>query len=59
MHPIDKKDLLEVMLNGRDKETGEGLSEENIAYNVRFLPSSIFVLSVFMLILPFPALMLT
>jgi cytochrome P450/NADPH-cytochrome P450 reductase len=39
-HPSDKKDLLDVMLNGRDKETGEGLSEENIAFNVRPDPSS-------------------
>lgn len=36
-HPNEKKDLLDVMLNGRDKETGEGLSDENIAHNVRAL----------------------
>ncbi|CAE6532707.1 unnamed protein product [Rhizoctonia solani] len=29
-HPIEKKDLLNAMLLGRDPQTGQGLSEENI-----------------------------
>ncbi|CAE6503914.1 unnamed protein product [Rhizoctonia solani] len=29
-HPSDKKDLLNAMLLGRDSQTGQGLSEENI-----------------------------
>ncbi len=33
-HPSDKKDLLDVMLTGKDKETGQGLPEENIKRNV-------------------------
>lgn len=36
-HPIEKKDLLNVMLNGRDKETGLSLPEQNIKQNVCFL----------------------
>ncbi|CAE6527638.1 unnamed protein product [Rhizoctonia solani] len=32
--PIDKKDLLNAMLNGRDPQTGEGLSDENIQYQM-------------------------
>ena len=33
--PPEKTDLVQVMLTGRDKETGLGLSDENIKYNVR------------------------
>ncbi|KAJ3044036.1 hypothetical protein HK097_001593 [Rhizophlyctis rosea] len=33
-HPTDSKDLLNLMLNGRDKETGEGLTVENIRYQM-------------------------
>ncbi|KAI0694739.1 bifunctional P-450/NADPH-P450 reductase [Earliella scabrosa] len=33
-HPPEKEDLVSVMLNGRDKETGLGLSDENIKYNL-------------------------
>lgn len=33
-HPTEKKDLLNVMLSGRDKETGLTLSEESIKKNV-------------------------
>ncbi|CAK1356734.1 unnamed protein product [Cercospora beticola] len=34
-HPQpDNKDLLNVMLNSRDRETGEGLSDENIRYQL-------------------------
>ncbi|KAG9088707.1 hypothetical protein FS749_001950 [Ceratobasidium sp. UAMH 11750] len=29
-HPIEKKDLLNAMLLGKDPQTGEGLSEENV-----------------------------
>ncbi|KAI0770686.1 fatty acid hydroxylase [Fomes fomentarius] len=32
-NPPEKEDLVTVMLNGRDKETGLGLSDENIKYN--------------------------
>ena len=34
VHPVEKKDILSMMLEGRDKETGLGMSEENIKYNV-------------------------
>ena len=34
-NPPEKSDLVQVMLTGRDKETGLGLSDENIKYNVR------------------------
>lgn len=37
-HPVDKKDLLDLMLNGKDPKTGQGLSEDNIARNVCILP---------------------
>lgn len=33
-HPIDKKDLLNAMINGRDPKTGEGLSNELIIANM-------------------------
>ncbi|KAL1937786.1 hypothetical protein VTO73DRAFT_12805 [Trametes versicolor] len=33
-HPPAKQDILSVMLNGRDKETGLGLSDENIKNNL-------------------------
>ncbi|KAH7336792.1 bifunctional P-450:NADPH-P450 reductase [Rhizoctonia solani] len=33
-NPIDKKDLLNAMLNGRDPQTGEGLSDQNIQYQM-------------------------
>ncbi|EIN10223.1 cytochrome P450 oxidoreductase OrdA-like protein [Punctularia strigosozonata HHB-11173 SS5] len=33
-NPFDSKDVLNTMLNGRDPKTGEGLSDENIRYNV-------------------------
>ena len=34
-NPPEKTDLVQVMLTGRDKETGLGLSDQNIKYNVR------------------------
>ncbi|OCH86408.1 bifunctional P-450/NADPH-P450 reductase [Obba rivulosa] len=33
-HPVDKNDLLNVMLNGVDKETGKKLPDENIKQNL-------------------------
>ena len=33
-NPKDVNDILDVMLTARDKETGEGLSDENIRFNV-------------------------
>ncbi|KAJ7794087.1 fatty acid hydroxylase [Mycena olivaceomarginata] len=33
-HPIEKKDLLDIMLNSRDPKTGQGMSEESIAENL-------------------------
>ncbi|KIM86528.1 hypothetical protein PILCRDRAFT_815766 [Piloderma croceum F 1598] len=33
-HPIDKKDLLTKMLNGRDSKTGQGLSDDSITKNL-------------------------
>ena len=33
-NPIEKDDLLNVMLNGVDKKTGKKLSDESIRYNV-------------------------
>ncbi|KAK0212347.1 fatty acid hydroxylase [Desarmillaria ectypa] len=33
-NPIDKKDLLDLMLNAKDPKTGQGLSEENIGHNL-------------------------
>lgn len=33
-HPTEKKDLLTLMLQGKDPKTGQGLSDENIMYNV-------------------------
>lgn len=32
--PTDQKDLLAIMLSGRDSQTGRTMSEENIAQNV-------------------------
>ncbi|KAI0071730.1 bifunctional P-450/NADPH-P450 reductase [Panus rudis PR-1116 ss-1] len=34
VHPTDKKDLLTCMIEGRDKETGLGLPDENIKKNL-------------------------
>ncbi|KAF8998906.1 cytochrome P450 oxidoreductase OrdA-like protein [Hymenopellis radicata] len=39
-NPTEKKDLLNVMLSGRDPKTGEGLSEETICNNVSHETSS-------------------
>ena len=36
-HPLAKPDLVQVMLTGRDKETGQGLSDANIKQNVSSL----------------------
>lgn len=36
-HPTEKNDLLNVMLNGRDVQTGMKLSDESIKQNVRFI----------------------
>ena len=33
-NPTDKKDILNLMMNGKDKETGQGLSEKAIKNNV-------------------------
>ncbi len=33
-HPVDRKDLLNAMILGRDPETGEGLSDESIMNNM-------------------------
>jgi len=33
-HPTDKKDLLNAMINGRDPETGEGLTDASILNNM-------------------------
>lgn len=33
-HPQESDDILNNLLNARDKETGEGLSDENIRYQV-------------------------
>ncbi|CAE6533625.1 unnamed protein product [Rhizoctonia solani] len=33
-NPIDKKDLLNAMLNGKDPQTGQGLTDENIQYQM-------------------------
>jgi cytochrome P450/NADPH-cytochrome P450 reductase len=33
-NPVEKKDLLTLMLNGRDTKTGKGLDDCNIAENV-------------------------
>ena len=38
-NPIDKKDLLYTMLEGKDPQTGKGLSLENIRNNVSIAPS--------------------
>ena len=40
VHPVEKKDILSMMLEGRDKETGLGMSQENIKYNVCCPPFS-------------------
>ena len=41
-NPIEKEDLLNVMLNGVDKKTGKKLSDESIRYNVSTaIPSGI------------------
>ena len=34
-HPIGRKDLLDTMLNAKDVQTGQGLSDETITRNVR------------------------
>ena len=34
-NPPEKPDLVQVMLEGRDKETGLGMTDENIKNNVR------------------------
>ena len=34
-HPPKKPDLVSIMMNGRDKETGKGLSDDNVKRNVR------------------------
>ena len=34
-NPPEKPDLVQVMLTGRDKETGVGLSDQSIKNNVR------------------------
>jgi cytochrome P450 len=34
-HPADTKDLLNIMLHGKDPKTGQGLSNDNIIRNVR------------------------
>lgn len=36
-NPTDKKDILNMMMNGKDKETGQGLSEQVIKNNVSCL----------------------
>lgn len=33
-HPVDKKDLLNAMLNGKDPKTGEKMSDNNVANNM-------------------------
>ncbi|KAK0481963.1 fatty acid hydroxylase [Armillaria luteobubalina] len=33
-NPIDKKDLLDLMLNAKDPKSGQGLSEESIGHNL-------------------------
>ena len=38
-NPIDKKDLLYTMLEGKDPQTGKGLSLENIRNNVGTSPT--------------------
>ena len=38
-NPIDKKDLLYTMLEGKDPQTGKGLSLENIRNNVSATPT--------------------
>ena len=48
-HPTDKKDILNVMLNAKDKETGLGMTEDNIRRNVSSLVSETFpVLTAFL-----------
>ncbi|KAJ6474020.1 fatty acid hydroxylase [Mycena vitilis] len=39
-HPIPKHDLLDIMLNSRDPKTGQSMSEQSIAENVRHETSS-------------------
>lgn len=34
-NPTDKKDILNLMMTGKDKETGQTLSDQSIKYNVR------------------------
>lgn len=34
-NPVDKKDLLSLMLEGKDPKTGESLPEKNVMHNVR------------------------
>jgi len=38
-NPIEKKDLLNVMLYGKDPKTGQGLSDDAIMRNVRLWSS--------------------
>ena len=33
-HPIEKQDLLNVMLKNKDSKTGQGMSDESIVNNV-------------------------
>ena len=33
-HPIEKQDLLNVMLKNKDSKTGQGMSDESIINNV-------------------------
>ena len=33
-HPVDKKDLVNAFIHGRDAKTGESLSDDNIANNM-------------------------
>ena len=43
-HPPEKPDLVSIMLEGRDKETGKGLPDDNIKYNVsKLLTLKLFV----------------
>ncbi len=41
-NPIDKDDLLNIMLHGVDKKTGKKLSDENIRHNVSWVVAGIF-----------------
>lgn len=39
-HPVDKNDLLNVMILQKDPKTGESLSDDAIVKNVRYVSSS-------------------